>query len=173
MTTLLSVDDLRGDLAAVLARFRAGRTRAFSFGDGTPEAVVLTYDEFEDLGGDAKFEILGDVLEPSVLSERLRGLVEEVRAGRAVPVVWGERGQPEAVVMSTAQYRDLRGDDHPPAGVVDDPTVRRYATEPLPTSRPIDLDEWTARDPLTRALLDEIRAEQSSSDETWRGRTDE
>ncbi|MFG1626648.1 hypothetical protein [Kribbella sp. NPDC049227] len=160
MSGLLGVDEIRADLAGVLARFRAGRTRAFSFGDGVPEAVVLTYDEFEDLGGDAKFEILGEVLEPRVLSERLRGLVEAVRAGLAVPVVWGEEGEPEAVVMSTAQYRELRGDDQPPAGVVDDPTVRVYATEPLPGSRPLDLDEWAANDPFTRELLDEIRAEE-------------
>ena len=161
MTGLLSVDDLRGDLATVLARFRAGRTRAFSFGDGVPEAVVLTYDEFEDLGGDAKFEILGEVLEPRVLSERLRGLVEAVRAGRAVPVVvWGEEGDPEAVVMSTAQYRELRGDDQPPTGVVDDPTVRVYASEPLPGSRPLDLDEWAAAmGPETQEILEELRRE--------------
>jgi PHD/YefM family antitoxin component YafN of YafNO toxin-antitoxin module len=160
MNGLPSVDDLRGDLAAVLARFRAGRTRAFSFGDGTPEAVVLTYDEFEDFGGEAKFEILGEVLEPSVLSERLRGLVEAVRAGRAVPVVWGEGGEPEAVVMSTAQYRELRGDDQPSAGVVDDPTVRTYASEPMPGSRPLDLDEWAAAmGPETQEILEELRRE--------------
>jgi len=50
MTGLPSVDDVRADLPAVLARFRAGRTHAFSFGAREPEAVMLTYDEFEDLG---------------------------------------------------------------------------------------------------------------------------
>jgi hypothetical protein len=75
--------------------------------------------------------------------------------------VRGDRGEPEAVVMSTAQYRDLRGDDHPPAGVVvDDPTVRTYATEPLPTSRPLDLDEWAARmGPDPQELLEDLRCE--------------
>jgi hypothetical protein len=89
-------------------------------------------------------------------------VVEAARDGSGSPVVWGEDGEPEAVVMSTTQYRDLRGDDHPPAGVVDDPTVRVYATEPLPGSRPLDLDELAADDPLTRELLDEIRAEKRS-----------
>ena len=75
-------------------------------------------------------------------------------------MVWGADGEPEAVVMSTAQYRDLRGDDHPPAGVVDDPTVRTYATEPLPSSRPLDLDKWAARmGPETQEVLEELRRE--------------
>jgi hypothetical protein len=86
--------------------------------------------------------------------------MEAVRAGSGTPVVWGDDGEPEAVVMSTAQYRDLRGDDQPPAGVVDDPTVRTYATEPLPDSRPLDLDEWAARmGPETQELLEELRRE--------------
>jgi len=54
----------------------------------------------------------------------------------------------------------VRGDDHPPAGVVDDPTVRTYATEPLPDSRPLDLDEWAARmGPDTQEVLEELRRE--------------
>ena len=153
MTGLASVEDVRSDLSGVLARFRAGRTRAFSFGAGVPEAVMLTYDEFEDLGGDEKFEVESEVVDPTELAERLARVVEVARTGGGAPVVWGEDGEPEAVVMSTAQYRDLRGDDHPPAGVVDDPTVRTYATEPLPTSRPLDLDEWAAGDPFTQQLL--------------------
>jgi hypothetical protein len=56
-----------------------------------------------------------------------------VSAAAGSPVVWGE---PEAVVLSTMQYRQLRGDDEPPPGVVDDQTKRTYATEPLPDSRP-------------------------------------
>jgi hypothetical protein len=56
MNGLPTVDDIRRDLPGVLARFRGGATRAFSFGDGVPEAVLLTYDEFEDLGGEAKFD---------------------------------------------------------------------------------------------------------------------
>src|SRR3954467_4450944 len=164
MTSRASVDDVRSELAEVLARFRGGRTRAFSFGDGVPEAVMLTYDEFDDLGGEEKFSIAQDTVAPGTLVERLVEVVEKLRSGHGAPVVWGEDGKPEAVVMSTAQYRDLRGDDHPPAGVVADPTVRIYTTEPLSSSRPLDLDEWAANDPFTRQLLDEIRTEERSSD---------
>jgi hypothetical protein len=160
MTTWASVEGIQGDLAGVLGRFREGRTRAFSFGDGVPEAVMLTYDEFEDLGGEGKFAVADEVVEPAVLARQLPRLMEAVRAGSGTPVVWGDDGEPEAVVMSTAQYRDLRGDDQPPAGVVDDPTVRTYATEPLPDSRPLDLDEWAARmGPETQELLEELRRE--------------
>ena len=160
MTTWGSVEGIRGDLAGVLGRFREGRTRAFSFGDGGPEAVMLTYDEFEDLGGEGKFTVGDEVVEPAALAEQLPGLMEALRAGSGTPVVWGDDGEPEAVVMSTTQYRDLRGDDHPPAGVVDDPTVRTYATEPLPDSRPLDLDEWAARmGPDTQEVLEELRRE--------------
>jgi hypothetical protein len=165
MTSWASVDEVRSELSEVLARFRVGRTRAFSFGDGVPEAVMLTYDEFEDLGGEGKFSVADEVLEPRVLAERLAGVVEGFRRRSGAPLVWGEDGEPEAVVMSTAQYRDLRGDDHPPAGVIDDPTARVYTTEPLPSSRPLDLDEWAANDPFTRQLLDEIRAEERSPDD--------
>jgi hypothetical protein len=43
---------------------------------------------------------------------------------------------------------------------VDDPTVRTYATEPLPDSRPLDLDEWAARmGPDTQEVLEELRRE--------------
>ncbi|WP_328998316.1 hypothetical protein OHA18_28135 [Kribbella sp. NBC_00709] len=160
MTNWASVEGIRGDLAGVLGRFRGGGTWAFSFGDGGPEAVMLTYDEFEDLGGEGKFTVGDEVLEPAVLAEELPRLMEAVRAGSGAPVVWGEDGEPEAVLMSTTQYRDLRGDDHPPAGVVDDPTVRTYATEPLPSSKPLDLDEWAARmGPETQELLEELRRE--------------
>src|SRR4051795_711656 len=160
MTSWASVDDVRSELSEVLARFRLGRTRAFSFGDGVPEAVMLTYDEFEDLGGEGKFSVADEVLESRVLAERLVGVVEGFRRRSGPPLVWGEDGEPEAVVMSTAQYRDLRGDDHPPAGVIDDPTVHVYATEPLPSSRPLDLDEWAARmGPETQELLEELRRE--------------
>jgi hypothetical protein len=161
VTGLLSVDEVRDELPAVLDRFRAGRTRAFSFGAGVAEAVMLTYDEFEDLGGETKFEVADVVVEPDALAEQLISLVDLARSGSGNPVVWGEDGQAEAVVMSTTHYRDLRGDDHPPEGVADEPTVRTYATEPLPTSRPLDLDEWAANDPFTRELLDEIRAEEA------------
>lgn len=160
MTTWPSVDQMRAELAEVLERFRGGRTWAFSFGDGVPEAVVLTYDEFEDLGGEGKFAVPDQVIGVTEVARRLHEFVESARNGGGGPVVWGEDGEPEAVLLSTAQYRDLRGDDHPPAGVVDDPTVRVYATEPLPTSRPLDLDEWAARmGPETQELLEELRRE--------------
>ncbi|GAA1509613.1 hypothetical protein [Kribbella lupini] len=141
MTDLLPVPSFATDLSAVLARFRGGQTRAFSVGDGVPEAVVLTYDEFEDLGGEAKFSVGDEVVEPGALAARLPGLIAELRAGSAAPVVWGDHGEPEAVLVSTADYRKLRGDDEPPAGVVDDPTQRTYATEPLPGSVPMTMDE--------------------------------
>lgn len=151
---------MRAELAEVLGRFRGGRTWAFSFGDGVPEAVVLTYDEFEDLGGEGKFAVPDQVIGVAEVARRLHEFVESARNGGGGPLVWGEDGEPEAVLLSTAQYRDLRGDDHPPAGVVDDPTVRVYATEPLPTSRPLDLDEWAARmGPETQELLEELRRE--------------
>ena len=160
MTDLPSVADVRADLSAILTRFRAGQTRAFSFGVGVPEAVVLTYDEFEDLGGESKFVVGPEVLEPGQLAGELAAVVAAARAGDGAPVVWGESGVPEAVVLSVAQYRHLRGDDEPPAGVVDDPTVRTYTTQPLPDSRPMDLDEWAARmGPDTQQILEEIRRE--------------
>jgi hypothetical protein len=125
---------------------------------------MLTYDEFDDLSGEEKFSIGQEVVAPETLVERLVEVIETLPSGHGAPVVWGEDGKPEAVVMSTAQYRDLRGDDHPPAGVVADPTVRIYTTEPLSSSRPLDLDEWAANDPFTRQLLDEIRTQERSSD---------
>jgi hypothetical protein len=161
MNGLPTVDDIRRDLPAVLARFRGGATRAFSFGDGVPEAVLLTYDEFEDLGGEAKFDAGPSVLEPAQVAAELRRLLTAIRAGAAPsPLVWGEEGEPEAVILSTAQYRQLRGDDEPPAGVVDDPTERTYTTEPQPDSVPFSLDQWAEGDPFTQQILDEIRSEE-------------
>ena len=136
-----SVDEVARDLAGVLARFRAGSTFPFSFGDGVPEAVMLTYDQFEDLGGESKFQRHPGVLGIEEVRANLAAMVAAIRAGSFVPVAWGGDGEPEAVVMSTAQYRELRGDDEPPAGVIDDPTRRTYATEPLPGSRAMSLDE--------------------------------
>jgi hypothetical protein len=66
--------------------------------------------------------------------------------------------------MSTSQYRELRGDDEPPAGTVDDPTHRVYATEPLPSSRPMSIDEFAEMmGPETQRILDEIRREDDTS----------
>jgi PHD/YefM family antitoxin component YafN of YafNO toxin-antitoxin module len=164
MTGLPSVDDIRADLPSILERFRAGRTRAFSFGAGVPEAVLLTYDEFEDLGGESKFTVGAEVLEPADLAALLVAVVDAARAGSGDPVVWGEFGEPEAVVLSTSQYRQLRGDDEPPAGVTDDPTVRTYATQPQPDSRPLNLDEWAAAmGPETQQILEELRREDSDN----------
>lgn len=61
MNSWRSVGDLRSDLPGVLARFRAGQTFALSVGDGGPEAVMLTYDEFEDLDGEEKVELPDEV----------------------------------------------------------------------------------------------------------------
>jgi hypothetical protein len=44
--------------------------------------------------------------------------------------------------MSPQQYRQLRGDDEPPTGQIDDPTVRSYDTQPLPTSRAMTVEEF-------------------------------
>jgi hypothetical protein len=74
------------------------------------------------------------------VAEELVSMVRAIRAQAFKPVVWGDGGEPEAVIMSTSQYRQLRGDDEPPAGTIDDPTRRVYATEPLPTSRAMTLD---------------------------------
>jgi hypothetical protein len=155
-----SVESVRRDPAAVLTRFRTGKTRAFSIGVGVPEAVLLTYDEFEDLGGESKFSRHPTVFAPGVIEAQLPEMMAAIRAGRFDPVAWGDNGRPEAVLMSTRQYRDLRGDDHPPPGITDDPTIRHYDTEPLPDSRPLDLDEWARNDPFTQEILDEIRAEE-------------
>lgn len=136
-----SVDEVAGDLAGVLAAFRGRSTFPFSFGDGAPEAVMLTYDQFDDLGGESKFERHPGVLAPADVARDLPAMVGAIRSGAFAPVVWGDGDQPEAVIMSTAQYRELRGDDEPPEGVVDDPTQRTYASEPLPDSRSMSLDE--------------------------------
>ncbi|HEY3562055.1 MAG TPA: hypothetical protein VGL05_31525 [Kribbella sp.] len=106
-----------------------------------PEAVVLTYDQFEELGGESKFERRPGVVAAEVVGDELGSMVDAIRDASFVPVVWGDGGEPEAVIMSTSQYRQLRGDDEPPAGTIDDPTRRVYASEPLPTSRAMTLDE--------------------------------
>ncbi|WP_432881274.1 hypothetical protein ACQPYH_37025 [Kribbella sp. CA-245084] len=115
---------------------------AFSFGDGgVPEAVLLTYDQFKDLGGESKFERRPGVVAAEAVGAELVEMVAAIRAGEFAPVVWGDGEEPEAVILSTSQYRQLRGDDEPQPGTIDDPTRRVYATEPLPTSRAMTLDE--------------------------------
>jgi hypothetical protein len=159
------VEDVRRDVAGVLARFRRGRTMPFSFGDGgVPEAVLLTYDQFEDLGGESKFERRPGVVATETVAAGLTSMVDAIRDGAFVPVIWGDGGEPEAVIMSTSQYRQLRGDDEPPAGTIDDPTRRVYASEPLPTSRPMTVDEFAEMmGPETQRILDEIRHEDDTS----------
>ncbi|MFD7160207.1 hypothetical protein ACFV9C_36850 [Kribbella sp. NPDC059898] len=156
-----SLDDVRRDVAGVLNRFRRGRTKAFSIGDGgVPEAVLLTYDEFEDLGGETKFARRAGVVTAVTVGAELTAMVAAIREGAFAPVVWGLGDQPEAVIMSTSQYRALRGDDEPPAGTIDDPTRRVYATEPLPDSRPMTIDEIAEMmGPYSQQVLAEIREE--------------
>ncbi|GAA1138565.1 hypothetical protein GCM10009630_41900 [Kribbella jejuensis] len=158
----------------MLARFRRGRTWAFSFGDGgVPEAVLLTYDEFEDLGGEEKFERRPGVVAAEVVGTELGAMVAAIRDGAFVPVVWGDGGEPEAVILSTSQYRELRGDDEPPPGTIDDPTHRVYATEPLPDSRPMTVDEIAEMmGPYTQQVLAEIREEEREKAERERREED-
>jgi hypothetical protein len=160
-----SVEDVRQDVEGVLTRFRRGRTMAFSFGDGgVPEAVLLTYDQFEDLGGESKFERRPGVLSVETVGAELGAMVAAIRDGAFTPVVWGEGDEPEAVILSTSQYRQLRGDDEPPPGTVDDPTRRVYATEPLPGSRSMTLDQFAElMGPETQRILEEIRQEDDNS----------
>ncbi|GAA0589062.1 hypothetical protein HPO96_03475 [Kribbella sandramycini] len=96
MTAIPSVESVRQDLAAILTRFRAGQTRAFSFGNGSPEAVMLTYDEFDDLGGDDKFPSPNAVLTPAELALQLPDLLH----ASSTPTFWGAIATPEAVLMS-------------------------------------------------------------------------
>jgi PHD/YefM family antitoxin component YafN of YafNO toxin-antitoxin module len=169
-----SVEDVRRDVAGVLSRFRRGRGMAFSFGDGgVPEAVLLTYDQFEDLGGESKFERRPGVVAAEVVGAELAEMVAAIRDGSFAPVVWGDGGEPEAVIMSTSQYRQLRGDDEPPPGTIDDPTRRVYASEPLPTSRAMTLDEIAAMmGPYTQQVLEEIRQEKREEAEGARREDD-
>ncbi len=147
---------------------------AFSFGDGgVPEAVLLTYDQFEDLGGESKFERRPGVVAAEVVGAELVSMVAAIRAGLFAPVVWGDAGEPEAVILSTSQYRQLRGDDEPPPGTIDDPTRRVYASEPLPTSRAMTLDEIAAMmGPYSQQVLEEIRQEKREEAEGARREDD-
>ena len=152
-----AVAEIARDLPAVLRRLRSGSTFPFSFGDGRPEAVVLTYDEFEDLDGESRIPHQPDVATIEQVASELERMIVEIRSGSFIPMVWTDGAEPRLMIMSSAQYRDLRGDDHPPEGVDDDPTKRTYVSAPLPTSRP--LDPWEADDEYTQRILDEIRAE--------------
>ncbi|GAA3148520.1 hypothetical protein JOF29_001156 [Kribbella aluminosa] len=139
MSSWQSVAGLRSDLATVLAHFRNGKTQAIGFGDGVLQAVVVTYDEFAALDGPQKFSG-GDVLTPKALAAQF----DAVLAERTQPLVWGARGEPEAVVMSAAQYRGLRPDP----------------TSLLPPTGPLDLADWAARmGPELQEVLEDLRCD--------------
>ena len=158
---LPSVADVAGDIAGVIGRFTRGETHAFAFGDGgVPEAVIASYDQYDDLGGEETLGKYRTVVAPEVLGRQLPEMVEAIRRGTfGPPVLVGTDAEPVLVVMSTQQYRDMRGDDEPPPGVIDDPTVRTYDSKPTPGSTPFSLDEWAKDDPFTQQMLDEIRQE--------------
>ncbi len=163
---LPSVAEVADDIAGIAARFAQGETHAFAFGDDAlPEAVVASYDQYDDLRGDETLGKQATVIAPEVLARELPEIVEAIRSGTfGPPVLVGRDGEPVLVVMSTQQYRTLRGDDEPPAGVVDDPTVRDYDSTPTPGSKPFSLDEWAKDDPFTQQILEEIRQERGPAD---------
>ncbi len=158
---LPSVADVAGDIAGVVERFTHGETHAFAFGDGgVPEAVIASYDQYDELGGEEALGKYRTVVAPEVLGRQLPEMVEAIRrATFGPPVLVGTEPEPVLVVMSTQQYRTLRGDDEPPPGVIDDPTVRTYDSSPTPGSTPFSLDEYAKDDPFTQQMLDEIRQE--------------
>jgi hypothetical protein len=163
---LPSVAAVADDIAGVVERFTHGDTHAFAFGDGgVPEAVIASYDQYDDLRGEDTLGQYRTVVAPEVLVRQLPEMVEAIRRGAfGPPVLVGSDTEPVLVVMSTQQYRALRGDDQPPAGVVDDPTVRSYDSTPTPGSTPFSLDEWAKDDPFTQQMLDEIRQERGPAD---------
>ncbi len=118
---------VQADPEGVLERFRVDGRLPFSFGaGGRAEAVMLSYDEFAALDGHEKFEVPG-FTDPESIREHLAAELGDMLSGvlEPVPIVWGGE-RPEAVAMTAAHYRRLRGDDEPPPGVDDDPTVRNY-----------------------------------------------
>jgi hypothetical protein len=163
---LPSVADVAGDIAGVVARLTRGETHSFAFGDGgVPEAVIASYDQYDDLRGEESVGRYQTMLAPEVLVRQLPEMVEAIRRGTfGPPVLVGSAAEPVLVVMSTQQYRAMRGDDEPPPGVIDDPTVRTYDSMPTPGSKPFSLDEWAKDDPFTQQMLDEIRQERGPAD---------
>ncbi|GAB3812140.1 hypothetical protein [Kribbella italica] len=163
---LPSVADIAGDVAGVVARFVGGETHAFAFGDGgVPEAVVASFDQYDELRGAEVFGSHQHVVGPDILSRQLPEMVEAIRRGTfGPPVLVGDQAEPVLVVMSAQQYRTLRGDDEPPPGVIDDPTIRTYDSAPTPGSKPFSVDEWAKDDPFTQQMLDEIRQERGTAD---------
>jgi hypothetical protein len=163
---LPSVEDVVHDLAAIVDRFARGESHAFAFGDnGVPEAVIASYDQFSDLAGDATLGHYQTVLAPSAIARQLPEMVEAIRRGSfGPPVLWGAGPVPSLVLMSTQQYRTMRGDDEPPTGVLDDPTVRQYDSMPTPGSKPFTVEEWAKDDPFTQQMLAELREERRTGD---------
>lgn len=163
---LPSVADVAGDIAGVVERFRHGATHAFAFGDGgVPEAVLTSYDQYDDLGGEDTLGKYRVVVAPQVLGRQLPEMVEAIRRGTfGPPVLVGTDAEPVLVVMSPQQYRAMRGDDEPPPGTIDDPTVRSYDSAPTPGSTPFSVDEWAKDDPFTQQMLEEIRQERGTAD---------
>lgn len=163
---LPSVAAVADDIAGVVERFTHDETHAFAFGDGgVPEAVIASYDQYDDLRGDDVLGKYRTVVAPEVLVRQLPEMVEAIRRGTfGPPVLVGTEAEPVLVVMSTQQYRALRGHDEPPPGVIDDPTVRSYDSAPMPGSKPFSVDEWAKDDPFTQQMLDEIRQERGTGD---------
>lgn len=163
---LPSVADVAADIAGVVGRFTHGETHAFAFGDArVPEAVIASYDQYDELGGEEALGKYRTVVAPEVLGRQLPEMVEAIRRGTfGPPVLVGTDTEPMLVVMSTQQYRTLRGDDEPPPGVIDDPTVRTYDSSPTPGSTPFSVDEWAKDDPFTQQMLEEIRQERGTGD---------
>ncbi|MFI7068541.1 hypothetical protein ACIBL3_46665 [Kribbella sp. NPDC050124] len=162
---LPSVADVAADIAGVLGRFMHGETHSFAFGDdGVPEAVVASYDQYDDLGGEDTLGRYQTVVAPEVLARQLPEMVAAMRHGTfGPPVLVGSDAEPVLVVMSTQQYRAMRGDDEPPRDVIDDPTVRSYDSAPTPGSTRFSLDEWSKDDAFTQQMLDEIRQERGTA----------
>jgi hypothetical protein len=163
---LPSVADVAEDLAGVVERFTRGETHPFAFGDsGVPEGVIASYDQYDDLRGEDIIGRYQTVVAPEVLVRQLPEMVEAIRRGAfGPPVLVGSGAEPVLVLMSTQQYRALRGDDEPPPGVIDDPTVRSYDSMPTHGSTPFSVDEWAKDDPFTQQMLDEIRQERGTAD---------
>ncbi|MGC4940793.1 hypothetical protein [Kribbella sp. DT2] len=163
---LPSVAAVAADIAGVLERFTRGESHAFAFGDGgVPEAVITSYDQYDDLSGEETVGSYETVVAPEVLVRQLPEMVEAIRRGTfGPPVLVGGKTDPVLVVLSTQQYRALRGDDEPPPGVIDDPTVRTYDSVPTQGSTPFSVDEWAKDDPFTQQMLEEIRQERGPAD---------
>jgi hypothetical protein len=163
---LPSVAAVADDIAGLIERLTHGETHSFAFGDGgVPEAIIASYDQYDDLGGEETLGRYQTVVAPEVLARQLPEMVEAIRRGAfGAPVLVGSDAEPVLVVMSTQQYRALRGDDEPPPGVIDDPTVRSYDSAPTQGSTPFSLDEWAKDDPFTQQVLDEIRQERGTAD---------